>query len=48
MNLVTTGERAELTAANERMRELETEVAMLNRACELLREAHEPRDGTRL
>jgi transposase len=41
-------EQAELSAANKRIRELETEVAILKKACELLREPHHPKGGTRL
>ena len=40
-------EQAELSAANKRIRELETEVAILKRARELLREPHDPKGGTR-
>lgn len=40
-------EQAELAAANKRIRELETEVAILKRARELLREPHDPKDDTR-
>ena len=40
-------EQAELAAANKRIRELETEVAILKRARELLREPHDPKGGTR-
>ena len=40
-------EQAELAAANKRIRELENEVAILKRARELLREPHDPKDGTR-
>jgi transposase-like protein len=40
-------EQAELAAANKRIRELETEVAILKRARELLREPHDPKAGTR-
>jgi transposase len=40
-------EQAELCAANKRIRELETEVAILKRARELLREPHDPKGGTR-
>lgn len=40
-------EQAGLTAANKRIRELETELALLKRACELLREPNDPKDGTR-
>lgn len=36
-------EQAELAAANKRIRELETEVAILKRARELLREPHDPK-----
>ena len=39
-------EQAELAAANKRIRELETEVAILKRARELLREPHHPKAGT--
>ena len=38
---------AELSAATKRIRELETEVAILKRARELLREPHDPKGGTR-
>jgi transposase len=40
-------EQAEVSAANKRIRELETEVAILTRARELLREPHDPKGGTR-
>lgn len=40
-------EQAELSAAHKRIRELETEVAILKRARELLREPHDPKGGTR-
>lgn len=40
-------EQAELAAANQRIRELETEVAILKRARELLKEPHDPKGGTR-
>jgi transposase len=40
-------ELSELSAANERIRELETEVAILKRARELLREPHDPKGDTR-
>ena len=40
-------ELAQLSAANKRIRELETEVAILKRARELLREPKDPKDGTR-
>jgi transposase len=41
-------EQAELTAANKRIRELESEVAILKRARELLREPDDPKGGMRL
>jgi transposase-like protein len=40
-------ELSELSAANKRIRELETEVAILKRARVLLREPHDPKGGTR-
>lgn len=40
-------EQAELAAANKRIGELETKVAALKRARELLREPHDPKGGTR-
>jgi transposase-like protein len=40
-------ELSELSASNKRIRELETEVAILKRARELLREPHDPKGGTR-
>jgi transposase len=40
-------ELAALCAANKRIRELETEVAILKRARELLREPDDPKGGTR-
>jgi hypothetical protein len=40
-------ELAELSAANRRICELETEVAILKGARELLKEPHDPKDGTR-
>ena len=40
-------ELCELSAANQRIRELEIGVAILKRARELLREPHDPKDGTR-
>ncbi|MFN6554245.1 transposase [Mycolicibacterium septicum] len=40
-------ELAQLSAANQRIRELETEVAILKRARELLREHNDPKGGTR-
>jgi transposase len=39
-------ELAQLSAANKRIRELETEVAILKRARELLREPNDPKGGT--
>jgi transposase len=40
-------ELSELSAANKRIRELETEVAILKKARELLREPHDPKGDTR-
>ena len=40
-------EQGELTAANKRIGELEAEVAILRRACELLREPDDPEGGMR-
>lgn len=40
-------EKAELAAANKRIGELETEVAILTRARELLKEPHDPKGDTR-
>ena len=40
-------EEAELGAANKRIREIETEVAILKRARELLKEPHDLKGGTR-
>ena len=40
-------ELAELSAANRRIRELGTEVAILEGARGLLKEPHDPKDGTR-
>jgi transposase len=40
-------EQAELAAANMRIRELETEVAILKSARELLREPHDPKGDMR-
>jgi transposase len=40
-------ELSELSAANRRIRELETEVAILKRARDLLREPHDPKGDTR-
>jgi transposase-like protein len=44
---VSSTEQAELLAARQRIRELETEVAIHRRATELLREEHCPKDGSR-
>jgi ANTAR domain len=44
---VNRAEQAELSAANKRIRELETEVAILKRARELLREPHDPKGDMR-
>ena len=44
---VNRAEQAELAAANKRIRELATEVAILKRARELLAEPHDPRGGMR-
>ncbi len=44
---LTTSERAELTAAKRRIRELETELAVHRRAAELLKETSRPKGGTR-
>ena len=43
----TRAEQVQLTAAKQRIRELEIEVAILKRARELLKEAHDPKGGTR-
>lgn len=44
---VTRAEQTEITAAKARIRELETEVAILKRTRELLKEPHDPQGGTR-
>ena len=44
---VTTAESVELTAARKRIRELETELAVLRRANALLREQPDPKGGSR-
>jgi len=44
---VTTVESAELTAARKRIRELETELAVLRRANDLLKERADPKAGSR-
>ena len=43
---LSTAERAELTAAKRRIRELETELAVHRRAAELLKEASDPKAGS--
>ncbi len=43
---LTSAEKAELTAARKRIRELETEVAIHRRATELLKEGSSPKDGS--
>lgn len=40
-------QQAELAAVSKRIRELETEVAILQRARDLLRESYGPQGGTR-
>ena len=40
-------EQTGLSAVKKRIRELENEVAILKRACELLREPHDPEGDTR-
>lgn len=40
-------EKAELTEAKRRIRELEAEVAVHRRAAELLKESHDPKAGSR-
>lgn len=40
-------ERVELAAAKRRIHELEAEVAVHRRAAELLKEMHDPKDGSR-
>jgi len=44
---VTTSEQAELAAAKQRIRELETELAIHRRATELLKEKTDPKGRTR-
>ena len=44
---LSTVERAELTAARKRIRELETEVAIHRRATELLKDRADPKGGSR-
>ena len=44
---VSTPERAELAAANRRIRDLEAELAVHRRAAELLKEAVDPKVGSR-
>jgi transposase-like protein len=44
---LSTAERAELAAAKRRIRELEAELAVHRRAAELLKEASNPKDGSR-
>ncbi len=44
---LSTAERAELTAARKRIRELETEVAIHRRATELLKDRADPKGGSR-
>ncbi len=44
---LTSGERAELVAARQRIRELETELAIHRRAAELLKGETRPKGGTR-
>ena len=44
---VTTAEPAELAAARKRIRTLETELAVLRRATELLKEQTDPKRGSR-
>jgi transposase-like protein len=44
---LSTGERAELTAARKRIRELEAEVAVHRRATELLKGDADPKGGSR-
>jgi transposase len=44
---VTTAESAELVAARKRIRQLETEVAVLSRANEALKELADPKGGSR-
>ena len=44
---LSTAERAELTAARKRIRELETEIAVHRRATELLKDRADPKGGSR-
>ena len=44
---LSTGEKAELTAAKRRIRELEAELAVHRRAAELLKDATDPKVGSR-
>jgi transposase len=44
---LTSGEKAELTAAKRRIAELETELQATRRAIELVREVVPPKDGSR-
>ena len=44
---LSTAEKAELTAARRRIRELEAELAVHRRAAELLKETHDPKGGSR-
>ena len=44
---LSTAERAELTAAKRRIRELEAELAVHRRAAELLKETNDPQGGSR-
>ena len=44
---LTSGEKAELTAAKKRIAELETELKVTRRAVELLREEASPKDASR-
>jgi transposase len=44
---LTSAERAELTAAKQRIRELEAELEIHRRASELLAERSDPKDGSR-
>jgi transposase len=44
---LSTGEKAELTAAKRRIRELEAELAVHRRAAELLKESTDPKVGSR-
>lgn len=44
---LSTAEKAELAAANKRIAELETEVAIARRAMDLLKEQTSPKGGTR-